>query len=79
MAMKGKDLDEAGRARLAEDLLSPCTEEIAVFQQFSRVLSESRRRFAVDTAPTAHTRLRATEPTGDENLAALAHLTQQPA
>ncbi len=58
MATKGKDLDEAGRAVLAEDLRSPCTEEIAVFQQFSRVLSESRRRFVViDTAPTGHTLL----------------------
>ena len=58
MATKGKDLDEAGRAVLAEDLLSPCTEEIAVFQQFSRVLSEARRRFVVvDTAPTGHTLL----------------------
>jgi len=58
MATKGKDLDESGRAVLAEDLLSPCTEEIAVFQQFSRVLSESRRRFViVDTAPTGYTLL----------------------
>ena len=58
MATKGNDLDEAGRAVLAEDLLSPCTEETAVFQQFSRVLSESRRRFVVvDTAPTGHTLL----------------------
>ncbi len=58
MATKGKDLDEAGRAVLAEDLLSPCTEEVAVFQQFSRVLSESRRRSViVDTAPTGHTLL----------------------
>lgn len=58
MATKGKDLDEAGGAVLAEDLLSPCTEEIAVFQQFSKVLSESRRRFVVvDTAPTGHTLL----------------------
>ena len=58
MATKGNNLDEAGRAVLAEDLLSPCTEEIAVFQQFSRVLSESRRRFVViDTAPTGHTLL----------------------
>src|SRR4029079_5765811 len=32
METKGKDLDEAGKALLAEDLLSPCTEEIAVFQ-----------------------------------------------
>jgi arsenite-transporting ATPase len=58
MATKGKDLDDAGRAVLAEDLLSPCTEEVAVFQQFSRVLIESRRHFVVvDTAPTGHTLL----------------------
>jgi arsenite-transporting ATPase len=58
MATKGKVLDEAGRANLAEDLLSPCTEEVAVFQQFSKVVAESRRQFVViDTAPTGHTLL----------------------
>jgi arsenite-transporting ATPase len=55
---KGKDLDEAGRALLAEDLRSPCTEEIAIFQAFSRVMRESRAKFVVvDTAPTGHTLL----------------------
>jgi arsenite-transporting ATPase len=58
MATKGKNLDDAGRATLAEDLRSPCTEEVAVFQQFSRVVLESRRHFVViDTAPTGHTLL----------------------
>ncbi len=58
MATKGSRLDEAGRANLAEDLLSPCTEEVAVFQQFSKVVNESRREFVVvDTAPTGHTLL----------------------
>ncbi len=58
MASKGATLDEAGRAALAEDLRSPCTEEVAVFQAFSRVVSEGRRRFVVmDTAPTGHTLL----------------------
>ncbi len=58
MATKGKALDDAGRANLAEDLLSPCTEEVAVFQQFSKVVGESRRQFVViDTAPTGHTLL----------------------
>ena len=58
MATKGARLDEQGRAMLAEDLLSPCTEEVAVFQAFSRVISESRRMFVVvDTAPTGHTLL----------------------
>ncbi len=55
---KCKDLDQAGKALLAEDLRSPCTEEIAVFQAFSRVLRESRGKFVVvDTAPTGHTLL----------------------
>jgi len=58
MATKGKNLDDAGRATLAEDLRSPCTEEVAVFQQFSRAVMESRRQFVViDTAPTGHTLL----------------------
>lgn len=51
-------LDEQGRAMLAEDLLSPCTEAVAVFQAFSRVISQPRRTFVVvDTAPTGHTLL----------------------
>jgi arsenite-transporting ATPase len=55
---KGKDLDEAGKALLAEDLRSPCTEEIAVFQALSRVMQEARAKFVVvDTAPTGHTLL----------------------
>jgi arsenite-transporting ATPase len=58
MAGKGASLDNAGRAVLAEDLRSPCTEEVAVFQQFSKVVHESRQRFViVDTAPTGHTLL----------------------
>ncbi|GAA4287970.1 arsenical pump-driving ATPase [Georgenia daeguensis] len=55
---KGAALDDAGRAALEEDLRSPCTEEIAVFQAFSRAVNEARRRFVViDTAPTGHTLL----------------------
>ena len=58
MDTKGKSLDEAGRAVLAEDLMSPCTEEVAVFQQFSRLVNQARRSFVVmDTAPTGHTLL----------------------
>jgi arsenite-transporting ATPase len=58
MAGKGAGLDAAGRSALAEDLRSPCTDEVAVFQQFSHVVFESRRRFVVlDTAPTGHTLL----------------------
>ena len=55
---KGKDLDVQGRALLEEDLRSPCTEEIAVFQAFSRVIREAGKKFVVmDTAPTGHTLL----------------------
>jgi len=58
LATKGAALDEQGRAALAEDLRSPCTEEVAVFQAFSRIISESQHKFVVvDTAPTGHTLL----------------------
>ncbi|MFJ6374202.1 arsenical pump-driving ATPase [Pseudarthrobacter oxydans] len=58
MDTKGRSLDDEGRAALAEDLMSPCTDEVAVFRQFSRVVQESRRHFVVmDTAPTGHTLL----------------------
>ncbi|MFZ3000280.1 MAG: arsenical pump-driving ATPase [Undibacterium umbellatum] len=58
MKSKGKELDEQGRALLQEDLRSPCTEEIAVFQAFSRIIREAGRKFVVmDTAPTGHTLL----------------------
>lgn len=55
---KGKQLDAEGRALLEEDLRSPCTEEIAVFQAFSRIIREADRKFVfMDTAPTGHTLL----------------------
>ena len=58
LATKGKDLDVQGRALLEEDLRSPCTEEIAVFQAFSRAIREANHSFVVmDTAPTGHTLL----------------------
>ncbi|MBX7195206.1 MAG: PhoH family protein [Sandaracinaceae bacterium] len=54
----GASLDEAGRALLEEDLRSPCTQEIAVFRAFARVVAEGERGFVViDTAPTGHTLL----------------------
>jgi arsenite-transporting ATPase len=58
LAASAKDLDAAGMALLAEDLRSPCTEEVAVFRAFAKALNEARRRFVViDTAPTGHTLL----------------------
>lgn len=58
MSARAKDLDEAGLALLREDLESPCTEEVAVFHAFSRIVTEARSAFVVlDTAPTGHTLL----------------------
>jgi len=58
MRTKGAHLDAQGQAMLREDLRSPCTEEIAVFQAFSRVSREAKNTFVViDTAPTGHTLL----------------------
>ncbi len=58
MAAKSPQLDEQERALLLEDLKSPCTEEVAVFHAFSRIVSEGRSAFVVlDTAPTGHSML----------------------
>jgi arsenite/tail-anchored protein-transporting ATPase len=58
MASKGATLDAEGKAMLEEDLRSPCTEEIAVFQAFSHIIREAGKKFVVmDTAPTGHTLL----------------------
>lgn len=58
LRVAGANLDEAGRALLEEDLRSPCTEEIAVFRAFARVVDEGESGFVViDTAPTGHTLL----------------------
>jgi arsenite-transporting ATPase len=55
---KGAQLNAQARALLEEDLRSPCTEEIAVFQAFSRIIREAGKKFVVmDTAPTGHTLL----------------------
>jgi len=57
MAAKAQ-LDAEERALLLEDLQSPCTEEVAVFHAFSRIVSEGRSAFVVlDTAPTGHSML----------------------
>ncbi|MCK2097207.1 arsenical pump-driving ATPase [Thauera aromatica] len=58
LATQGKALDARALALLEEDLRSPCTEEIAVFQAFSRIIRDAGRKFVVmDTAPTGHTLL----------------------
>ncbi len=56
MSSAGANLDEQGRALLAEDLRSPCTEEVAVFRTFARTVADGQNGFVVlDTAPTGHT------------------------
>jgi arsenite/tail-anchored protein-transporting ATPase len=58
MASKGANLSEAERALMLEDLRSPCTEEVAVFHAFSRIVNEGRSAYVVlDTAPTGHSLL----------------------
>ena len=58
LASRSGELDEQGMALLREDLASPCTEEVAVFHAFSRIVVEARAAFVVlDTAPTGHTLL----------------------
>ena len=58
VAARAPRLDAAGLALLREDLQSPCTEEVAVFHAFSRIVSEGRSAFVVlDTAPTGHSML----------------------
>ncbi|MDZ7659366.1 arsenical pump-driving ATPase [Fodinibius sp.] len=58
LRQKGKDKTEEERRLLREDLESPCTEEVAVFQAFSKVIHKAKRQYVVvDTAPTGHTLL----------------------
>ncbi|MFI5569194.1 ArsA-related P-loop ATPase [Streptomyces sp. NPDC051740] len=57
-AQAGASLNEDALRLMAEDLDSPCTEEIAVFYAFARTVAEAADRFVVvDTAPTGHTLL----------------------
>lgn len=58
LRQKGKNKTEEELRLLKEDLESPCTEEVAVFQAFSKAIQQAKRKFVViDTAPTGHTLL----------------------
>ncbi len=51
-------LDAEALELLEEELRSPCTEEVAVFQAFAREVARGQDAFVVlDTAPTGHTLL----------------------
>ena len=52
IASRAPGMTEDEIALLIEDLRSPCTEEVAVFHAFSRVVAQARSAFVVlDTAP----------------------------
>ncbi|UAL46156.1 arsenical pump-driving ATPase [Sutcliffiella horikoshii] len=54
----GDGLTEEQLAYLEEDLNSPCTEEIAVFQKFANIVGKADQEVVIiDTAPTGHTLL----------------------
>jgi arsenite-transporting ATPase len=58
LRQKGTGLDAEAKALLIEDLKSPCSEEVAVFNAFSKAINKAKRQFVVmDTAPTGHTLL----------------------
>ncbi len=58
LSTAGAALDAEARALMEEDLRSPCTEEIAVFRAFAKIVAQGTDRFVViDTAPTGHTLL----------------------
>jgi arsenite-transporting ATPase len=51
-------LDRAARELVEEELRSPCTQEVAVFRAFARLVADGTNEFVViDTAPTGHTLL----------------------
>ena len=55
---KGSKLSQQEKDLMIEDLRSPCTEEVAVFHAFSKIVSEAQSSFVVlDTAPTGHSLL----------------------
>jgi arsenite/tail-anchored protein-transporting ATPase len=77
MAAKAAGLDAQQQALLLEDLQSPCTEEVAVFHAFARIVSEARSNFVVlDTAPTGHSLL-LMDATGAYHRQALAEFAGQ--
>ncbi|MCP2036529.1 arsenite-transporting ATPase [Planomicrobium sp. HSC-17F08] len=58
LANAGNGLSDEELTYLQEDLESPCTEEIALFQAFAAVVEKSENEIVViDTAPTGHTLL----------------------
>jgi arsenite-transporting ATPase len=58
LAEARKAVGSEGLAYIAEDLRSPCTQEIATFRAFAEIVSHAAHETVViDTAPTGHTLL----------------------
>ena len=58
LRQKGEGLDDDAKKLLIEDLKSPCSEEVAVFNAFSKAIHKAKHQYVVmDTAPTGHTLL----------------------
>ena len=73
--------DAATAAQIAEELDSPCTEEVAVFQRFLEyLLSERYEVMVFDTAPTGHTlRLLSLPLDYRDQLSVKAHVSEESA
>ncbi len=55
---KKANIEKGELAYIAEDLRSPCTQEIATFRAFANIVEEAKGSICVvDTAPTGHTLL----------------------
>jgi arsenite-transporting ATPase len=58
LSKASRTMNDDDLAYIEEDLRSPCTQEIAVFRAFARIVDRSENEVVViDTAPTGHTLL----------------------
>lgn len=57
LAKSAEFMDEDQLDYVKEDLRSPCTQEIAVFQSFAKIVDKAKKDeiVVIDTAPTGHT------------------------
>ena len=70
LRVRSRELDAAGLAALEEDLRSPCHAEIAVFQEFSHAVAQSRSRWVVSSCWAKVVRCRGRRTDGSRGLPA---------